>query len=88
MKVWLNLGIKYLTVSLTLTFQSVNNGSDIASAQDALHEVFPTQDVLGESSAIGISESNTIHSEQPPEFNTYDRRKSSTTLWVSRCKHE
>ena len=88
MKVWLNLGIKYLTVSLTLTFQSVNNGSDIASAQDALHEVFPTQDVLGESSAIGISESNTIHSEHPPEFNAYDRITSSTILWISRYKYE
>ena len=52
-------------VNVSLTFQSLNNEPDIASTQDALHEVLPTQDVLGQSSTIGISEPNAVHSEQP-----------------------
>ena len=58
------------SVNALLTFQSLNNEPDIASAQDVVLEVLPTQEVLCQFSTIGVSESNKIHSEQPPELKT------------------
>ena len=71
---------KWSPVYVSLTFQSLNNEPDIASAQDAVNELLPTQDVLGQSSTTGISESNTIHSEQPPELNTYDGEQAQQSF--------
>ena len=67
-------------VNVSLTFQSLNNEPDIASAQDAVQEVLPTQDVLGQSSTIGISGSNTIHIEQPPKLNTYEGKQTQQSF--------
>ena len=71
---------KWSPVYVSLTFQSLNNEPDIASAQDWVNELLPTQDVLGQSSTTGISESNTIHSEQPPKLNTYDGEQAQQSF--------
>ena len=67
-------------VNVSLAFQSLNNELDIANAQDALHKVLPTQDVLGQSSTIGISESNTIHSKKPSKLNTYEGEQAQQSF--------
>ena len=64
-------------VNVSPTFQSLNNEPNFASAQGAVHEVLPTQDVL--SSTIGISESNTVHSEQP-KLNTYEGEQAQQSF--------
>ena len=71
---------KQSSVNVSLTFQSLNNEPDITSAQDAVHEVLPTQDLLGQSTTIGILESNTIHSEQLPKLNTYEGEQAQQSF--------
>ena len=41
------------------------------------------QDVLCQSSTIGISESNTIHSEQPPELNTCEGEQAQQSFGLA-----
>ena len=66
-------------MNVSLTFQSLSNEPDIASAQDAVHEVLPTQGVFGQSSTIGISESNTVHREQP-KLNTNEGEQAQQSF--------
>ena len=66
-------------INVSLTFQSLNNEPDIASAQDVVHKVLPMKDVLGQSNTIGISESNTVHSEQP-KLNTYEGEQAQQSF--------
>ena len=73
------LNHKRSPINVSITFQSLNNEPDIASAQDALHEVLPTQDVFGQSSTTGISESNTVHSEQP-KLNTCEGEQAQQSF--------